>query len=459
MIKQLWIVATAWLGLAVTHPVCNYTVRDIGFVEFAEPRLGVVVLFSDQLDEETIRLHQRRLAEQTIDEACRSWNVTYQSGTLANLVVSTTEQQEWAAARDADWSLWLTRDDEAHWITNGNLDIPPDWQTLLTRHLEPDWIDAFRRQALEAFAHVVVFEGPDVDSNATVRDRVDATVAALKRAAGLLPRPLTGPVNILTVPYTARESSVPLLWSLEALTPLAPEPIVVTLYGRGRAAGPALRGTEWQLAELLSQVVLVGQSCECGTQRRWVNYPAIPIQWSAEWVDDLTRHLGFDPANAVVIEEVKKIVLRGPQLNVGQRDEVNDVVDAALANSTGLPGAVRATVIQGDGWDFDEIVSEQPAVEPALVPIPPGRRSESSEIRGDVSPTLPHLSGETDHPGSLAFAQPATEDSLPVEEQMGTSLLSWVAPLGIGVGLAAVLLGGTLWYRFRQSNTPITSGD
>jgi alcohol dehydrogenase len=28
-----------------------------------------------------------------------------------------------------------------------------------------------------------------------------------------------------------------------------------------------------------------------------------------------------------------------------------------------------------------------------------------------------------------------------------------------GVGLAAVLLGGTLWYRFRQSNTPTASGD
>lgn len=459
MIKQFCFMVVACLGLAVTYPVCNYTVRDIGFVEFAEPRLGVVVLFGDQLAEETIRQYQRRLAEQASDEACRSWNVTYQSGTLANLIVSTTEQQEWVAAREADWSLWLTRDDEAHWVANGILDIPPDLPTLLARHLEPDWIDAFRRQALEAFAHVVVFEGPDVDSNATVRDRVDATVAALKRAAGLLPRPLTGPVNILTVPYAARESSVPLLWSLGAVAPLAPEPMVVTLYGRGRSAGPVLPGTEWQLAELLSQGVLVGQSCECGTQRRWVSYPAIPIQWSAEWVDDFTRHLGFDPTNAVVIEEVKKIVLRGPQLNVGQRDEVNDVVDAALANSTGLPGAVRATVIQGDGWDFDEIDSGQLAIEPALVPIPPGSRSESSEIRGDVSPTLPHLSGENDHPGTLAFAQSATQDSLPFEEQMGTTRISWVGPLGVGVGLVAVLLGGTLWWRFRQSSTPIASGD
>ena len=43
-------------SLAIT---CDYTIRDIGYVVFAPPKLRMVVLFHDRLDEQQVRETQR----------------------------------------------------------------------------------------------------------------------------------------------------------------------------------------------------------------------------------------------------------------------------------------------------------------------------------------------------------------------------------------------------------------
>lgn len=379
------------LVLASLAVACDYTIRDIGYVVFAPPKLRMVVLFHERLDEQSVRASQRELASSAQEAECRAWNVSFHSGRLANLVQPTEAQSRWASESAMEWSCWLVRDDGAsRLLSEGTMEKPPQWTELLNEHLQRPLSRAYRENAMLSFAQMIVFESADPAANDDTDKVITRSLEALSKAASLLPRPVTSPVKSIRVPAAERADYETLLWLLHC--PAAPEeqpaeqPLLCLLYGRGRLAGPILQGAGVQVESLLSQLVLVGQSCECGTQRNWVQYPQLPLAWPEELQSDMTHHLGFDPANAVVIEEVKRIIQRGPQNLMNGRDDVSDVVSTTLSIGGSNDGSVQATVIQGDGWDFDEPESTIATAEqtPRLLAIPPGRQASLARDTGDA---------------------------------------------------------------------------
>lgn len=382
-------------SFAAAALACDYTVRDIGFVDFAPPKLKLVVLFSDGLGESELRDAQRKLAEQSTAPECRCWNFEFQSGTLANFVASSAAQQQWVRESQFDWSCWLVRGDgETRLITEANFEQQePAWPQLLADHFQAPLSANVRENALQSFAQIVLFQSSDDVANARAEEAIAQAIETLDKAASLLPRPISLPVKVVRVDAAARDEHESLLWSVFGASGLmnsAPDwiqpeqPLAWTLYGRGRLAGPALIGDDIQLEGLLSQLVLVGQSCECGTERNWVQYPELPLAWPEEMQSDMARLLGFDPSNAVVIEEVKRIIQRGPQSLPNGRDDVNDVVQTTLAGGLNNSDALQATVIQGDGWDFEPNTAQSaPAnlsgLTPKLLTIPPGRQLEQNK--------------------------------------------------------------------------------
>jgi hypothetical protein len=366
------------LVLASLAIACDYTIRDIGYVVFAPPKLRMVVLFHERLDEQSVRASQRELASSAQAVECLAWNVSFHSGRLANLVEPTEAQSRWASESAMEWSCWLVRDDGAsRLLSEGTMEQPPQWTELLNEHLQRPLSVAYREQAMLSFAQMIVFESTDPAANDDTDKVIARSLEALGKAASLLPRPVTTPVKSIRVPVAERADYETLLWLLHCPEVPAEQPLLCLLYGRGRLAGPVLQGTDIQVDSLLSQLVLVGQSCECGTQRNWVQYPQLPLAWPEELQSDMTHHLGFDPANAVVVEEVKRIIQRGPQNLTNGRDDVSDVVSTTLSIGGSNDGSVQATVIQGDGWGFDEPESSAApaAVTPRLLAIPRGRQA------------------------------------------------------------------------------------
>ncbi|QDS88131.1 hypothetical protein EC9_23180 [Rosistilla ulvae] len=376
--------------LAPVAAACNYTVRDIGFVEFEEPRMRLVVLFAEHVEESQLRQMQRDLNRQAGEPNCRAWNLQLQSGTVANLTAPSDEQRAWSNNTDLDWSCWLVRNDGAdRMLSEASLDLLPKWERLLADHLQFSLASTYRERALRSFANIVLFESTSDQANQIAEGVIAEATAALDKAASLLPRPIANPIQVIRVEANQRDEYETLMWTLHSPESHPDEPIVCTLYGLGRLAGPTLQGETLEVQTLLPQLVLVGQSCECGTRRNWVQYPQLPIAWSSDALNDLPHALGFDPSSSQVIEEVKRIIQRGPVTLPNGRDDVSDVVRSTLSLGSGKdPGELSATVIQGGGWDFDtpETDAKDPIRhEPKLVPIPMGRAANQGVADANVS--------------------------------------------------------------------------
>jgi hypothetical protein len=424
---------------------CDYTIRDIGFVEFAPPKLRMVILFNSSLDERQVRVVQGELAAQALEPECRMWNLSFQSGSLANVIQPTAEQRGWVNNSELHWSCWLVRDDGAsRLLAEASLEQPPRWSELLEQHLQPPLSKVYREQALASFAQLMLFESASDSSNDKAWRVMAESIEALDKAASLLPRPVVLPVRQMRVAVHERAEYAVLLWALHGEDVTTDEAAVCTLYGRGRLAGQMLHGTAINVEGLLSQLVLVGQSCECGTQRNWVNYPQLPLAWPEAVQNDMAHHLGFDPANSVVVEEVKRIIQRGPQNLPNGRDDVSDVVSSTLSLGGSTGAGVNATVLQGDGWGFDPPagVSTPSGLIPKLLNVPPGRPGSQAAVQtaDSIEVSQSHDAGANEPNAVLTWSAPAMLE----RGAVGQLALAVLAVLGI---LSALLVARRLYVR------------
>ncbi|MEZ6079984.1 MAG: hypothetical protein R3C09_21965 [Pirellulaceae bacterium] len=421
---------------------CDYTVRDIGFVEFGAPKLQLIVLFHDRLDATQLREAQRELNEQATESNCLVWNLKFQCGTLANLHDPTDAQRAWLRNSDHDWSCWLRRDDgEVRLLEEASIEQHPSWEKLLEEHLQLPLIATFREQALDSFAQLVLFESTVGGNNEKSEQVIAQAITALGKAASLLPRPISQPVRVIRVPASQRAENATLLWAMYNQELPADTASLAVLYGRGRLAGPTLQGDAIRVESLLAQLVLVGQACECGTQRHWVHFPHLPLAWPEDRQADIAHHLGFDPRSTLVVEEVKRIIQRGPQSLLNERDVVGDVVNSTLSLAGDHEfGELSATVIQGDGWGFEApaAFASSAATDhaPQMLAIPPGRDSPESAAEH---------SSATAHSSTAKIAQNAPN----AETSGGRNAL---ALLFIAIGISICIL---LSLRFYKSHLPL----
>jgi len=90
---------------------------------------------------------------------------------------------------------------------------------------------------------------------------------------------------------------------------------MVVLYGRGRALGGAIDCTDENFAEIVRRLSLLGQSCECDLDRKWLFGAVTPHLWSEENRIRTHKILGFDPEHPVVQQEIRTILDRTGHVN------------------------------------------------------------------------------------------------------------------------------------------------
>lgn len=435
MLRNLKVVVWLLVGYVLAPGIgaaCDYTVRDIGFVEFGSLKYSMMVVGPEAA--------QYTQAESSV---LNDWNVSLVTVSSENQAALPTAIQEALERNERPWSIWLVDGSRRclRLASATSFDDLPTLEAVVEKYLNTPRAQELAREAVGSFAQVVLFE-VETDPHATV---AQATAATLSKLEPMLPRPISQPARVMIIPRIERMQERVLAWALGGDEMGLAEPVMAVIYGRGRLAGPALRGDEIVLENSVGQMALIGESCECETDRSWLEERTVPMRWDVELARQAAQTLGFDPDNGQVQAEIKKVIARGRANS--RPDTAGDQIERIVAGyfESGLasgepelltipPGRseskVQATIIRGSGWDFDP--PSQTAGGPDNVAI--DADLQDAVAQDNLSQSSSQLAEGTGQPSSVAKRTQLSSLSW-------LSLFAGAAALGIIaiVGLAFVL--------------------
>ena len=340
---------------------CRYTVRDIGFVELAGP---IWQLAHVEGPDSSLGAVERA----ALEEALAGSNVRF---------APTRE----ALADEGAWVL----------LGSGRAPLPLGTRDLTAAQahaLRSPLRSRFAEQALDSFAFLLLVEGKEREANERAWAALEEARIGLSALAPQLPREIEDPLRSMRVEWGEREAERVLLWSM-GVDLEEERPAALVLYGRGVRAGAPLLGDAITSARVLEWLALIGESCECDTERDWSAEPAFPLAWGRQDNQDISAALGFDPESPWVQREVASILQRGAWTKPpgsGAQSLEQDALAAVLGfrvgelagtgqEPTGLPLEEEPEpgplLVRGEGsgdWDF--------ADEPRVVVPGTGRADE-----------------------------------------------------------------------------------
>lgn len=398
---------------------CRYTVRDIGFVDLRGPEFSLSVVGVDSIPAEAMKRIEQGLRNSNV-----RLNVVKRRADDGDGDEAGGELGEGAGGAAERSGIEITLIDrggrrlrlDTH--AESGVDEAAMVSDCLPR-LFTETRDTLARQSIGSFAQIVVIDGSDQRQNDRAWGVAGEAAEAIRRIEPMLPRPIAFPVRTVRLSLGQRVADPVLLWSLglHVVSPddlsAASEAVVAVIYGRGRLAGPVMTGAAIEVRETLAQLALVGESCECETDRKWLDERVVPYRWAANDRELAAQRLGFDPESPLVRAEMIRIVSQGvgagrskKPLNgadgeagaggaggggdaierlllgysessvaayreAGQssNDSPSDIPSSddsvgtnsatngtsADATESEMPlSQVRAQIIQGDGWDFDD---------------------------------------------------------------------------------------------------------
>ncbi|MBL9135723.1 MAG: hypothetical protein JNK85_07640 [Verrucomicrobiales bacterium] len=363
---------------------CRYSVRDTGFVEIgAEPYR---LLLGGRTASDVSSLYRQAASATFLD---------------ANIEFALADTDS-----PAPISLTLTSREGRRLTLHEGQEVPTD-RTAIVALLDHVALSPFRARvlddALEAFAVIALIEGTDSRRNAQARATIDAAISHVTQLLPTMPKPVTVPPRVLTLPAKDIAIEKVAVWGL-GLDPVpTQEPRAVILFGRGRRIGDPLEGPLITQTTLQERLVMIGQDCECELDRSWLKGPLLPVRWDQERQSAAARVLGFNPENPMIRTEISRIVLRGP-------------ADGPRRKLTGPRSALG----------YDEVPVESV---PDSAPLP----SDTTTIEGSVTEVL-------------EAAQIPPAPAPPTLDR--TERLLWAAILGGALG--AGIVGFQRWRRARQ---------
>lgn len=393
---RLGIVALA-LAACASALACRYNLRDLAFADL-EPQPFRLFLFVRNHTPADLSAAAEREATVRFRDAnvqCKTVNLDADPPSGARALVAAHSLTTFPAL------VLVSPDQRSLALTNEGQPTPQSLAGRLEAVVASPLRAKLQARLVEAYAAVLLVEGPDPTRNQEVREAAAAAVRQVQDIMARLPKAIKGLPEIETLtPAQARAERVA-LWSLGVDENDLTEPLAVVVHGRGKRIGPVLRGKDLRHATLYHVLSVVGQDCECYLDRSWMRGPSLPQRWDAAQQKRAVDQLGFDAENPLVKAEMNAILARGPNPN---------------AKPVGLIGGTDA-----------ELIGYQ-------------------EVRLDPAPTEPPPAS-TNLPAPPAPLSPTTNTLTPAKSDDGSATgVSWslaaLAVLALGGGLGVWLMRG-----------------
>ena len=360
---------------------CRYSVRDVGFADLGNERY-------------TLRFHvddpEKPDAAGALGQATRTLlgdsNVTFE---LAR------------SSPDGQGLVLVSPDGKrSHSIAWPSAEAgagEPEWELAQSIIASPTR-DALLEKLIPAYAVVLLVDGTDAEQTKRADTAAAEAIEAIAKLMPEMPKPVEHPPVVVRLPVERMKEETILLWSLGMDSSPTPEPQAVVLMGRGRRVGEPMRGGLITRTALQEAMAVVGQDCECGLDRVWMQGERFPLAWGQSEKQAAFAELGFDPDNPKVKAEISRIIARGPNSRPsGKPQSASDNFDQLAL-----------------GYSEEIIGIEEPLEEIAMVTTDPSVEN------------------------AVPTPEPVAEKEEPVvEEPSGSNPLAWTVAL-----IAVVALGG-----------------
>lgn len=183
---------------------------------------------------------------------------------------------------------------------------------------------------IKAYCVVILIEGQNEEENTKAYEMVSRTVRKIAKIMGQLPKRIEEPPHILVMHQESIPEESLLLWSLGLEDSQIKTPRIAVIYGRGRRIGPLLAGETLTGDRLYRILSVIGLSCDCGLDKRWMTGPLLPLRWNEKMQSDVVKSLGFDAENPMVKTEMSSIIsidlFRRPEADEF-REELGSILD------------------------------------------------------------------------------------------------------------------------------------
>ena len=295
------------LAAATAAQACRYTVRDVGFADLGSEQYTFFCFIDGQVPAGQVdRLGQA--SSVLLGDA----NVRYE---LVDLAKGDPPQAKRLAKRTPGVPVGLLRSPDGK--LDRTIQFPaatpdnPEWAFLSSVVVSPAREELIKK-LIPAYAVILFVEGSDAAQTKRAREAVDGAIKAITPLLPEMPKPVDHPPEVVVVSAKRVADESVLLWSLGLDDRAVPEPQAIVLMGRGRRVGQPLRGGLITRTALQEALAVVGQDCECGLDRVWMQGESFPLSWGREERKASYAALGFDPDNPQVKAEMSRIITRGP---------------------------------------------------------------------------------------------------------------------------------------------------
>ena len=355
----------------MTSHACRYTVRDVGFADLGNERYTFFCFVDGQVSTE-----RAKQLGQAAGALLGDSNVRFE---LVNLAKGDHPQAKRLAKRElgVPAGLLLSPDGELAWSLTFPTVKPdnPEWSFLASVVSSPTR-DILLKKLIPAYAVILFVEGTDEAQTRRARAAVSDAIGAITPLMPQMPKPVDHPPGMVVVSAERIAEESVLMWSLGLDAEPVPEPQAVVLMGRGRRVGQPLRGGLITRTALQESLAVVGQDCECGLDRVWMQGERFPLSWGRTEKTAAYKELGFDPENPQVKAEISRIISRGPnsrpsgatqtassnfdQLALGYSEEIIEIeTGPAVATE---PPAVKEVIMEPETEAKPEPVESESAV-------------------------------------------------------------------------------------------------
>ena len=288
---------------------CIYNVRDVGFVDMGSPPYRLYCFIRDDTPEEHVSTFNKisralfldsnikveiinidRNRDHKAVDYVRFWEIKSFPGVV---LIS-------PAGRSMNLRIHNTGKSfkESVWSSLEDVVFSPRREDIL-EHI------------VKAYGVVLLIEGKNAQQNRRAYKIVTDANKKISRGMGQLPKRIEEPPVLIVIPQESMSREKILLWSLGLTEKETVEPTVAVFYGRGRRIGPLLRGNQITERKLFTILSVIGLSCECGLDRKWLLGSLMPLRWGNKLQSAVVKHLGFDAENPMVKREMSSIMALG----------------------------------------------------------------------------------------------------------------------------------------------------